>query len=205
VIGVGAQVVQSQLLMTTGFNDYLATDYRALRSYLGEVRFNALAAECLAAHPAQSFNVRDYSATLPEDLVTFQMAHAELSELATLERALRMAFEASDVKTEATAQNQWKLHDSVSLLSFAQNTVSIWSSLKCGEPPPRPYKLDTPQHVLVWRCFGQPRMRILGEEEYLPLATLRDRITVVGDDEPYLRGWLDTEVLVETPSGCAEK
>ena len=177
--------------MSNSFNTYLANDYDALRRYLGEVRFNALAIEC---NEPNISNIRALSSKLPEQIARLPQAALELGELATLERALREAFEAVDTSgMGAGSKKNVTLHPSVKLLTFTQNTVSIWSSLKCGEPPPRPYKLDNPQHVLVWRQNAQPRMRLLGEEEYTALAAIRDASDNV--DETYLCGWLEAGVL----------
>ncbi len=194
--------------MATDFNQYLANDYCALRRYLGEVRFNALAAECIEAHPSRNLNAHAYSARLPERIAAFHKASAELAELAELERALRDAFEATEAQAllpnsllpNSLLPERLRLHPSVHLISFTQNTLSIWSGLKCDEPPPRPYTLDTPQHVLVWRHNGQPRVRILGDDEYGLLDSIRTNSCFAARDatsELYLRGWLETEVLAE--------
>jgi hypothetical protein len=185
--------------MGTTFSTYLANDYDTLRRYMGEVRFNALAAEC---DETQISNIRAASSKLPEQIASLPQLPPELCEIATLERALRDAFEAVETNVPNT-NNNFKLHPSVNLLTFAQNTVSIWSSLKCGEPPPRPFKLDTPQHVLVWRNNAQPRMRLLGEEEFVSLTAIVESSGTM--DENYLCGWLQTEVLTGTSNTCAEK
>jgi hypothetical protein len=182
--------------MGTNFNTSLAYDYDALRRYMGEVRFNALAAGC---YETQSSDIRTASSKLPEQIASLPQMPPELSEIATLERALRYAFEAGE-ETLPDTSTHFKLHSSVTLLTFTQNTVSIWSSLKCGEPPPRPYRLDAPQRVLVWRHNAQPRMRLLGEEEFVSLAALSNPTSTF--DENYLCGWLQTEVLT---GACAEK
>jgi hypothetical protein len=175
--------------MGTNLNTSLAYDYDALRRYMGEVRFNALAAGC---YETQSSDIRTASSRLPEQIASLPQMPPELSEIATLERALRNAFEAGDATTPDAGQ-QFKLHPSVTLLTFTQNTASIWSSLKCGEEPPRPYRLDTQQRVLVWRHNAQPRMRLLGEEEFTSLTAISMSENV--PDENYLCGWLQMEVL----------
>lgn len=185
--------------MGLNFNTALANDYDALRRYMGEVRFNALAAGC---DETQTFDIRAASSKLPEQIASLPQMPPELSEIATLERALRNAFEAGEASVADTGQH-FKLHPSVTLLTFTQNTASIWSSLKCGEPPPRPYRLDAPQRVLVWRHNAQPRMRLLGEEEFESLATLSNPSGPLDDN--YLCGWLQTEVLTGTAKTCAEK
>ncbi len=185
--------------MGANFNTYLANDYDTLRRYMGEVRFNALAAEC---DETQISDIRTASSKLPEQIASLTQLPPELSEIATLERALRDAFEAVEA-TVSNAKKQIKLHPSVTLLTFAQNTVSIWSSLKCGEPPPRPFRLDTPQRVLVWRHNAHPRMRLLGEEEFMSLSAISGQTSTV--DENYLCGWLQTEVLTDTSKTWAEK
>ncbi len=181
-------------------NTYLATDYVALRRYLGEVRFNVLTAEC---SPARTIDMHDFSSTLPEQIARLAHAPPELCEIAILERALRDAIEAVEPIACSHTRQRVTLHPSVHLLKFSQNTVSIWSSLKCGETPPRPYRLETPQCVLVWRHDSQSRMRLLGEEEFTSLAAIRN-----GSDKPdpdYLRGWLDTGILTDAAKTGAAK
>jgi Putative DNA-binding domain len=208
--------------MQTDFNTYLANDYGALRRYVGEVRFNALAAECMAAYPVANPNQRSYSSKLPEWIAGFQEYAPELPELAALERAMRNAAEAADspilaptfaekLSPEAINSVSFKLHPSVQLFTFTQNTVSIWSSLRCNETPPRPYRLDLSQHAIVWRQGSISRIRTLGVDEYLALAAVQNeyrfdelcRILATRDreEEPtnramgYLRGWLEADVL----------
>jgi hypothetical protein len=118
---------------------------------------------------------------------------------------------------DAAKHLRLEFHPSVSLLNFTQNTVGIWSSLMCDELPPRPFRLDAPQHVLVWRQGDRARMRILGDEECHAVETVQahasferlcDRLTLWEPrDDPrirasaYVRGWIDSGVLADANVG----
>jgi Putative DNA-binding domain len=204
--------------------EFLANDYEKLRSYVGEVRFNAMAQAYVAAHPSRQANARWFGQGLPKFLK--QSNHfaqfPECVELAELELALATAFDAVDVTSlgmdalatlppESIASTGFAFHPSLQTLQFMHSTVSLWSALQCDEAPPRPHALDEPQTVMVWRQGGQSRFRILGDEEAMALANARDGVPFGalcemmafshGADDvalraaTYLRGWLEAEIL----------
>ncbi len=217
--------------MRSAFNQHLANDYSVLRRYMGEIRFNALAMECIAGVGPGLSNVRSQCANLPELIAAGGKSRAELAELAMLERAMTAAFSSHDagvlsrrqfeqLAADAVRQLRLELHPSVWLLSFTQNTLGIWSSLMCDEPPPRPFRLDAPQHVLVWRQGERARMRMLGEEECFAVEIVKagasfeklsDTLAKYDSgDHPqantltYVRGWLDSGVLADTSIGVVK-
>jgi hypothetical protein len=172
----------------------IASEYPVLERYLGQLRFVAALGDCI---PDGMF-WRQCADNLPNYLATNASATPEVVELARLERAMTKAFEASEPGPGASAS----VHPSVSLLTFESNTTGLWSSLICNEPPPRPYQLQQPQHVLIWRHKGQPRMRLLGEEEYLCMVSLvaRNSATDVAA-LAYVPGWLESEVMLKSTRG----
>jgi hypothetical protein len=165
----------------------IADEYPMLLRYLGELRFAA----CLKACRMQSRSWKKLADDLPGQLSVSAPTTPELAELARLEQAMRMAFEAVDAPHNATTQ----LHPSVSLLTFQHNTASLWSALICGEPPPRPYRLEHPQHLVIWRHKATPRMRLLGEEEFLCMTALLPGCTQKPATDFYVAGWLDSNVV----------
>jgi hypothetical protein len=165
----------------------IAEEYPILLRYLGELRFAASLQGCLT----QFASWRKLADELPERLSASSCTTPEIAELAQLERAMRIAFEASDAAPDA----QSVLHPSVSLLTLQHNTASLWSALICGELPPRPYRLERPQHVLIWRQKGRPRMRLLGEEEYRCMTTLQPGQKQKPPTDFYVAGWLDSNVV----------
>jgi hypothetical protein len=206
--------------MTHEFNQQLANDYGILRRYVGEVRFNAMAVACASAG-----DVRSRRKALPDMLAAVHTPFPELVELALLERALRQAEDAPDAAILTRLQFEQihlqdhnispiSFHPSMQLLTFTQNTVGIWSSLQCGEIPPRPYRLEQPQKLMVWRQRDTARMRHLGEEEYRAVAIIQDTGNLnalhglleidatVQDVEQsalgYILGWLDSDILLSS-------
>jgi Putative DNA-binding domain len=146
------------------FVDFLESEYPILRIYLGETHFFALAAQHVESHPAETLNARVLCRTLPEFLKTYSvfLHRMEIQELAELQLAMSNAFAAVDTVASTTGVT---IHPSVSVLTFRQNALSIWSALKCESQPPRPHLLDDPQTVIVWRQGLAPRFRIMGGEE----------------------------------------
>ncbi len=148
----------------------------------------------------------------------------EIYELACLEIAANQAFLSPELpilsaqQFEAIGvQNFPKLKiqfvQSAQLLTFEQNTTSIWAAMKCEERPPKPHRLDEPQKVLVWKQRGAPRFRLLGAEEAMLFEQFRQKLNVKSaakfltnpeDNEHsiaralnYVRGWVDAELVAQ--------
>lgn len=186
----------------------LAQDYEMLRRYLGAVRFRSLADEFLSSAPERSKDWR----SLPAYLQVHKHP-LELAELTLLEVALRNAADAIDIPslTAATIEiltleksNDVKveLHPSFHHLTFTQNTVSIWSSLKAKELPPRAFALGYEQHIIIWRQNQNARLRLVGDEEF-ELLTQMER-SVAPSNQHYLRSWLEAELLTAVTCVAAE-
>jgi hypothetical protein len=217
--------------MTTNPHRSLSHDYNILRRYLGEVRFNAITKACGRTSASLSVHAGEDVATFPALLAEAQRGAPELCELASLEKATIDAFNAPDaaVLTRSNFERfgeqhrdalRFTFHPSLNLLTLRFNVTSIWSALKCEEEPPRPFVLLSPQRVLVWRQNDQPRMRLLGEDEFVAISTFakdeslgavravltaRDSL----EDPParlsaYVCAWLDSDVLSDASLGGAE-
>ena len=146
----------------------------------------------------------------------------EIYELACLEIAANQAFLSPELPILSAqqfdaigVQNFPKLKiqfvGSAQLLTFEQNTTSIWAAMKCEERPPKPHRLDEPQKVLVWKQRGAPRFRLLGTEEAMLFEQFRQKLNVKSaaefltspeDNEHsiaralnYVRGWVDAELV----------
>jgi hypothetical protein len=171
-----------------------------LLRYLGHLRFSTYVEAC----ERDNMSWKQAADCLPEWFAGCRSVSSEVAELAHLERAMRKAFEAGMRGAEEPAV----LHPSVSLLTFENNTASLWSALICGEPPSRPYRLDKPQHVVTWRHKGQARMRLLGEEEYRCMVALANPSPDPSAETAmpaYMAGWLESDVLVPGPMGPVAK
>jgi hypothetical protein len=213
--------------------EFLANDHEKLRCYMGAAKFSAMARDYVATHPSDQPNARWYARHLPEFLATtlpYRKA-PELSELAMLERALNDAFDAPEaphktfgdlaaVPPDAIAQAQIVIHPSVRTIAVQTNVTSLWSSIRCGEAPPHPYRLDEPQEVLVWRQGASSRFRLLGQEEAMALAQAREGVAfgvicemiamMEGPDSAavraaaYLRGWIEAELITDIRLAVAD-
>lgn len=204
--------------------EFLANDYAKLRAYIGEVRFNTMAAGYIAANPSRHSNARWFGQGLPAWLkISGHFAqHQECVELAELELALATAFDSVDLPVlslqdlatlhaDEIANTAFAFHPGLQTLLFSQNTTSLWSALQCEEAPPRPYALDEPQTIMVWRQGSQSRFRMLGSEEAIALSNARDGVNFgvlcemmafsQGADDvavraaTYLRGWFEAQIL----------
>ncbi len=195
------------------FIGYLANELPMLYAYLGDVAFNKIADEYVSTNSRKRENANFLGTQLPQFLQASQsFAHnPEIFELASFEVAINKAFVAPEtcfatsLEFEPSQQQSKRITfvESAQVLLFNQNTTSIWAALKCEEKPPRPHRLDEPQHVLVWRQRGASRFRILGEEE----ANLFQHFAKKAKQKPileksdvqrtsnYLRSWLDAELV----------
>jgi hypothetical protein len=204
--------------------EFLSTDHEKLRCYMGQTKFSAMSKAYVAKYPSDQPNARWYSRHLPEFLANtlpFKKT-PELSELAMLERALNDAFDAPEaphktfddlasVPPEAIAQAHFVIHPSARCIAVKTNVTGLWSSIRCEQTPPSPYRLDEPQEVLVWRQGSSSRFRLLGQEETMALAKAKEGLPfgiicemIAMMDDPdsaavraatYLRGWIEAELI----------
>ena len=213
---------------------FLAHDYPLLKTYLGEDQFEQLAKAYILAMPSKHPNARWYSSQLPQFLATSEIFDdlPECIELAELEFALTMAFDAADapvmtiaelakIKPEDAGELQLRLQPSAMILAFRQNTTSIWSALKADMEPPRAHNLDNPQSVLVFRQDNAARFRLLGEEEATAIINVRYGMSFAvlcetmafqnaGENVPqraamFLRGWVESQILQSASSAGLTK
>jgi hypothetical protein len=178
----------------------LASEFSFLARYLGDTRFCA-AVQDFSLEAASSKTKRS-AKSFPDFMAVRFKAWSEIGELARLEQSFLNAERIEDGKVTPLARpppkdhrrGKLRSHPSAQLLVFTQNTTSIWSCLVCEEVPPRPYKLDQPQHVLVWQQHHMPRFRILGDDEAGELAAFRKHPS---QKSAYFRGWLEAGLVTE--------
>lgn len=158
--------------------EIVRNDHPVLASYLGDEAFDGMARRYIAAHPSNTPNARWFSRHLPRFVATTEpySAHAELAELAAIEKALNDAFDSSNddvltlealatVPPEAWPTLGFTPHASVRRLDFTTNALSIWMALQADDPPPGVRCLSDVERLLVWREAVTPKVRTLGEEE----------------------------------------
>jgi hypothetical protein len=80
--------------------EVLADDYEQVHAYLGDAGFAKLAKSYIAAHPSDRRSARDFGRHVPDFLKTDPgfAAHAEVAEIAALEKALADAFDGPEAE-----------------------------------------------------------------------------------------------------------
>ena len=180
-LGVYAHAYRARL------REVLVKDYPGLRALSGEETFDAIAHDYIAATPSQHPNARWYGARLAQFLRgdSYWSARLEFSEIAALDWAFGLAFDAHDAgavtfdELAAVAPQDWPalrfvLHPSLQRLSFEHNVAAIRRALDHGEALPPIERFDAPQPWAVWRHEFAVRHRRLSEEEAALLALLAD-------------------------------
>ena len=163
----------------------LASDYPALRALLGESRFNALMVEFVAAHPSRFANLRWYGGDLAHFLARSPRWRKRplLTELATFEWALGLAFDGGDAPLLSAEQvaripaGDWPgmrfaLHPSARRLDLRSNAPRIWQWAESGGRKPKTRLLTAPVVWLVWRKGQTPFYRALAQDEAWALAAI---------------------------------
>lgn len=201
----------------------LRGDYSAVHGWLGDDEFDNLMLAYLRNHPPQHYSLRWLGAGLPnfieQHLLTEQSA--PLSELARLEWAFTLAFDAPDAQPTrleqiaSTSPEQWpsltfSAHPSLQCLPCRYNSVSLWRALKAGDAFPGSQWLDAEELCLVWRQDLVCRFRALAADEATTLRLLLDGATFAelcaslaeqGQQAPliaasWLKQWLQDGLLI---------
>ncbi|WP_137820166.1 DUF2063 domain-containing protein [Pseudomonas sp. 2FG] len=156
----------------------LREDFPALYQWLGDDSFEQLAFAYLAAWPSSHFSLRWLGEKLP-CFISGYLADPQSSvvrELAELEWAFTLAFDAPDVKPlslemmATLSPDEWtsltvKLQPSVRWLELHYNTLERWKAVKGESPSPDPEPLPEPMICLVWRFDLTCQYRTLGRGE----------------------------------------
>ena len=110
--------------------EVLADDYEQVHAYLGDAGFARLAKSYIAAHPSDRRSARDFGRHVPDFLKTDPgfAAHAEVAEIAALEKALADAFDGPEAEP-------------LSLAALAEVAPELWTSLSS---PPIPRRTVSP-------------------------------------------------------------
>ncbi|MDX5370987.1 MAG: putative DNA-binding domain-containing protein [Pseudomonadaceae bacterium] len=156
----------------------LRGDYPALHAWLGDDEFDALLRAYLNAHPPSHFSLRwlgrDLAAFLERHLVPEQAA--PLAELARLEWAFTLAFDAADASAlgladvaalpaEAWPALRVAAHPSLQRLPCRYNSLALWRAVKAGADFPGSQPLAREELCLVWRQELVCRYRALAADE----------------------------------------
>ncbi|MYN05748.1 HvfC/BufC N-terminal domain-containing protein [Pseudoduganella aquatica] len=204
----------------------LCEAYDKTWSYIGDEMFSELADTYLTTHPSVHRNLRWFGGGLADHAAQLYREYPFLAELARLEWALGLAFDAADATAlthadlAAVAPEQWgelvlALHPSLQIVAFEWNAVALWQAMAAGLDAPEPQQLATPTHWLVWRQSGQPHFRSLTALETRALHGLADGLAFgamcgavcqpPADADAtmlalagFLQHWLSQEILVRS-------
>jgi hypothetical protein len=209
--------------------EILTDDYAQLHAYLGDRAFAKLVKTYIDANPSDQRSARWFGRHLPDfaRASANDAKHAELAEIADLDKALADAFDGPDaapltietlaaLPPEAWPHLTFEPHPTAIRLSFSTNAAEIWAALKQETAPPKPVKLPEPQAVVVWRQGFMARFKPLTAEEAMmwneatkgvSFGVLCEMVaTFAGEEEvelraaTYLKGWVDMGLLAGFPT-----
>lgn len=164
----------------------LRLNFPVLRLAMGDADFEAMAFAFIAAHPSRRRSIRWFG----EHLETFLRAepawlpHPALLDLARLEWAMSLAFDAADdtpmtaealrgLDAAAWPELRFRLHPSVHLLTLDWAVEPILAALTADESAEPEAPDERPHTTLVWRLGLGPRWRELGEDEAAALRAVQ--------------------------------
>lgn len=167
--------------------DTLRDSFGHTLRYLGDDWFNEAALEHVEAHPSAHPNLRWYGADFPASLQARHPGDPDIAELATLDWALRGAFDGPDapaltladlgsVAAEAWARLVLVLHPTTARRRLQHNTLAIWHAIDQDQAPPAAERLSEPTELLVWRRELSPHFRSVGALEARALDMVLDGI-----------------------------
>ena len=154
----------------------LRDSYGHTLSYLGDEGFEAMARAYMACHPSGHPNLRWFGSRFPDWLAATCTDDPDIGELASLDWALRLAFDGADAPVlaldalAALPPEAWETvrlvwHPTCRRLVLKHNTLAIWQALDQDQVPPPAQALASPTQLLVWRHELQPHFRSLGAFE----------------------------------------
>ena len=201
----------------------LRGDYAAVHAWLGDDEFDALMHAYLRAHPPRHYSLRWLGEQLPDFIEQHLVAEqaAPLAELARLEWAFTLAFDAADTEALSLEQVaalpaehwptlQFAAHPSLQRLPCRYNSVALWRAMKDGDEFPGSQPLATEEWCLVWRQALVCRYRALAAAEGAALqcllggasfAELCASLASHGEQAPalaagWLKQWLQDGLLI---------
>lgn len=203
----------------------LQGDYAAIHAWLGDDDFERLGRDYLDAHPSAHFSLRwlgvNLAGFIEQHLVAEQAA--PLAELARLEWAFTLAFDAHDAELLRAehlahlAAQDWPLlrvalQPSVQWLTLQHNSLELWRALKHEQAFPGSHALEHAETCLIWREQLVTRYRSLDPAQAqalqamvcqgLNFAELCDSLQELGEQAPvqaarWLHQWLSDGLLVK--------
>jgi hypothetical protein len=204
----------------------LATDYPGLYTLAGDELFEQIGRGYIAVCPSAHYSIRYFGRHLSRFL-SETVPYTEspvLAEMARLEWALSLAFDAADddVLDEAALATlppaSWhdmhlRLHASVQRQNFQWNVAELWTAIDQQRNPEPPQRYPQPQSWLIWRRGYQNYFRKLDDIEARALnyvvagnnfAMLCEGLCAYIEPEQvgmlaagYLKGWVRAGIVAQ--------
>jgi hypothetical protein len=163
----------------------LETEYTALKAALGDEEFERLGLAYIDAYPSPYPNLRWFGGNLDAWLKAVEpySNNLVLSELATFEWAMGLAFDAPDAAVVTIEQiasvpgEQWPEmrfvpHPSLQRRELDSNAPLIWKSVAAEQEPPQPIYQDIPLTWIIWRHELKTYFRSLPVDEAWALSAM---------------------------------
>jgi hypothetical protein len=160
----------------------LGDTYEKLWAWLGDDAFYAAADRYVTLHPPQSWTLDDYGSGFPEMLAEHYPDDLEVAELASLDWALRRAFDGEDAHPIGAADladvdwetARFRFTPTLRLFPTRTNCAAIWNALALDETPPQATRLPGAAAIRVWRLDLAPQFCSIDACEQDCLARLQD-------------------------------
>jgi hypothetical protein len=157
----------------------LRSNHPVLHRAMGDAAFDDLALGYIAAQPSTQPSIRWFGHRLAEHMAGLpepQAPHPALADLARMEWALSLAFDAADapaleraslaaVPPEAWATHGLRCHPAVQCLALQWQVAPLWQTLTRDADAQAEAPTPAEHALLVWRQGGGPRWRSLAETE----------------------------------------
>lgn len=202
--------------------DAVREGHQHTASFLGKEKFDQRAFAYVESHLSRLPNLRWYAAGFSDWLARCSPAEPAAAELASIDWALRCAFDGPDaapltlrqvatVRPESWEHVGFRLVPTAARLRFKFNTLAVWQAIDDEKPPPASCRMRRPVPVLVWRRGLQPHFRSLSPFEASALDHLQGGMAFGPTCEALalafpdvdasvqagtlLRGWIEEESL----------
>jgi len=160
----------------------LSDTYEKLWAWLGDEAFQTAADRYVAAHPPHSWTLSDYGSAFPTLLAELYPDDAEVAELASLDWALRRAFDGEDAAPLGAADladvdwetARFRFTPTLHVFPIRTNCAAIWNALAIEETPPAAMRLTEAAAIRVWRLDLAPQFRSIDACEQDCLQRLQD-------------------------------
>lgn len=166
----------------------LKDSYERLWAWLGDDAFRIAAFDHIAKHPPSSWTMGDYGAEFADTVDALYPDDNEVAELASIDWALRRAFDGPDsppLDPATIAAVDWNSarFQFVSTLRFVPvttNCAAIWTAIADGAPVPPAQLLPQPTSIRVWRAGLEPRFKTIDLAERRALELLLSGLSFAG-------------------------